>query len=78
MLVSNKDSFQVIKMELTQNLKLAAEKILRFEGVIDSAVQIEGTAFFVAKENDQSILAHGVIVFNGKEYKIGTKKKKTV
>lgn len=61
-------------MELTQNLISSAEKTLRFEGVSDLPKQINKTPFYVAEAGDNTILAHGVIEYEGKEYKIGTKK----
>lgn len=61
-------------MELTQNIINEAENILRFEGVSSLPKQIGRTPLFLGVTDDQSILAHGVIVFEGVEYKIGTKK----
>lgn len=60
-------------MEITHNIKKKAEDILRFEGVTNLPKQIADSAFYIGDANDASILAHGVIVFEGVEYKIGTK-----
>lgn len=61
-------------MELTKNLIDNAEKTLRFEGASDLPKQIGQTPFYVADAENGTILAHGVIEYDGKEYKIGTKK----
>ncbi len=61
-------------MILTQNLIKKTEDILRFEGVSGLPKQIGETPYYVADADDKTILAHGAIKFEKKEYKIGTKK----
>jgi hypothetical protein len=60
-------------MEITHNIRKQAEDTLRFEGVVNLPKQIADSAFYVGGANDASILAHGVVIFEGVEYKIGTK-----
>jgi hypothetical protein len=66
-------------MQLTKNVmghaKRALQKV-KYEGAsFPVSLEMKGNAFFVAKSDDVSILAHGVIVGeDGVEYKIGTKK----
>jgi hypothetical protein len=61
-------------MELTQTLIGKAAKTLQFEGVSGLPKQIGNTPFYIAEAKDTTILAHGVIQYEGVEYKIGTKK----
>jgi hypothetical protein len=61
-------------MELNRLIIKEAETILRFEGDNNLPKQLLGMPFFVARGDDESILAHDAIKFGGQEYKIGTKK----
>lgn len=61
-------------MELNKNLIEKAEEILRFEGVSGLPKQIGNTPFYIAEAEDATILAHGMVEHEDKEYKIGTQK----
>ena len=61
-------------MEIAQYLRDAAEKVLRFEGNANLPQKLEGTNFYLAKADDSSVTAFGVIKYGDAEYKIGTKK----
>lgn len=58
-------------MEITKNIKDKAYDILRFEGVKNFPKQIGLSPFFLSNKDDSSIIAYGVIEFEGVEYKIG-------
>lgn len=60
-------------IELAQYLIHAAQDILRLQGEKDLPKQLARTAFYVAYAHDNTIIAHGVVAFNGTEYKIGPK-----
>lgn len=59
-------------MELAKSLTEGATAYLREHGVSLLPHKIGGAPFYVAATDDQTILAHGVVRFNGVEYKIGT------
>lgn len=59
-------------MILTQNLINGAKKILSYEGVEGLPKQIGKMPFYVAGTTDKTILGHGTILHDDKEYKIGT------
>lgn len=61
-------------MEIAQYLTEAAEKLLKYEGSNSLPKKLTDTEFYLAKADDDSIMAFGVINFEGVEYKIGTKK----
>ena len=61
-------------MELNKNLIGKAESTLRFEGFSGLPKQIDNTPFYIAEAEDSTILAHGMVEHEGKEYKIGTQK----
>jgi hypothetical protein len=61
-------------MELTTTLNNKALNVLRYEGVSGLPKQIGKTPFYVAVPEDVTIFGHGVVIYNEKEYKIGTKK----
>lgn len=61
-------------MKISKNIENKALQTLRFEGVSGLPKEIENTGFYVALHDDRGFLAHGVIEFEGVEYKIGTKK----
>ncbi len=61
-------------MEIAQYLINAAEKLLKYEGDESLPQELSGTEFFLAKADDDSIMAFGVIKWKEVEYKIGTKK----
>ena len=58
-------------MQLVLYIYKEAENILQFEGESNLPQQIGDTVFFLAKDNDKTIIAHDVLFFNNKEYKIG-------
>lgn len=61
-------------MEIAQYLIEAAEKLLQYEGDKSLPQKLVNTEFYLAKADDDSIMAFGVIRFKEAEYKIGTKK----
>lgn len=61
-------------MEIAQYLQEAAKNILQYEGEKSLPQKLSNTEFYLAKAEDDSVFTFGVIIFSGKEYKIGTKK----
>jgi hypothetical protein len=61
-------------MEIPNYLTEAAEKFLQYEGDESLPQKLVNTEFYLAKADDCSIFAFGVIKFQGIEYKIGTVK----
>jgi len=61
-------------MKIANYLEEDAEKYLRYHGATGFPVQLAGTAFFLTNKDDESIIAHGVVVHDSVEYKIGPKK----
>ncbi|MCF7843281.1 hypothetical protein K9M47_00100 [Candidatus Gracilibacteria bacterium] len=61
-------------MKIAQYLIEAAEKLLRYEGNKNLPQKLADTEFYLAKADDDSIMAFGVIKFEEVEYRIGTKK----
>jgi len=60
-------------MELAQYLLDSAKDLLQREGDAALPQKLANSHFFLANATDRSVMAFGVIAFNGVEYKIGPK-----
>lgn len=61
-------------MEIAEYLIEAANQLLEYEGDSSLPRKLAESEFYLAKANDSSIFAFGVIKFRDIEYKIGTQK----
>jgi hypothetical protein len=59
-------------MELSLSLVKKAEVLLRASHDIVTPQQLSPGPFYLARAEDRSVLAHGVVLHNGVEYKVGT------
>lgn len=58
-------------MEVAKYLIDEAKLLLQRDGAARLPQRLCGTAFFVARADDGTVLAHGVVLFEGAEYKLG-------
>ncbi|MBK6803316.1 MAG: hypothetical protein IPG83_18045 [Novosphingobium sp.] len=58
-------------MEIAQYLTDEATSFLRREGDGSLPQKLSGTSFYLAKASDRTIMAFGVVLFEGVEYKLG-------
>ena len=59
-------------MELAPSIIKQAVVTLQESHDIEAPQQIGRGPFYLARAEDQSVLAHGVVLYNGVEYKVGT------
>jgi hypothetical protein len=59
-------------MELARSLIKKAEALLQASPDLAKPLQLAPGLFYLARGDDMSVLAHGVVLHNGVEYKVGT------
>ncbi len=58
-------------MEIAQYIIDEATKLLQREGEGSLPQKLSGTGFYLAKADGRTVLAFGVVLFGGVEYKLG-------